>query len=213
MRCGKNDDIKFVKNANISIRQCPVDNSIVHEASFCSQCPYGLVGSNCSVCLHDSLTNLNKKASEKEFDVKIVKAKEIDSLMEKIDFKSHKIKISTVNDPITIYDTVVKNNTSEIGLVLGRNSDNSLNVLWENSKKSSIVWDIEVKKVDDSENKDKEIFKGGEKPDSLFDEEALLKGMEVESEHTDDPEKQKEIAKGHLVEDSNYYEKHEKCGL
>ena len=34
----------------------------------------------------------------------------------------------------------------------------------------------------------------------------LKKGMKVESEHTDDKEKQKEIASDHLAEFPNYYE-------
>jgi len=42
---------------------------------------------------------------------------------------------------------------------------------------------------------------------SQFDPNSLHKGMLVELEHTNDPEVAEEIAKDHLVEDSEYYEK------
>jgi len=42
-------------------------------------------------------------------------------------------------------------------------------------------------------------------PDEQFDQEQLRMGIEVEKEHTDDPEKAKEIAKDHLSEFSDYY--------
>lgn len=45
------------------------------------------------------------------------------------------------------------------------------------------------------------------KPDYKFDPEELYKGTQVELEHTDDYEIAKEIAKDHLVEDKNYYDK------
>lgn len=52
--------------------------------------------------------------------------------------------------------------------------------------------------------------KGDNKPDSSFNKKALAKGAKVESEHTNDPAKQKEIAKDHLTEDPKYYDKLEK---
>lgn len=42
-------------------------------------------------------------------------------------------------------------------------------------------------------------------PDEQFDQEQLRMGIEVEKEHTDDPEEAKEIAKDHLVELPDYY--------
>lgn len=45
------------------------------------------------------------------------------------------------------------------------------------------------------------------KPDSDFDAKKLHEGMEEESEHTSSPQVQKEIAKDHLTEDKQYYDK------
>ena len=45
------------------------------------------------------------------------------------------------------------------------------------------------------------------KSDEDFDAGALAKGKKVEMEHTDDPEKAKEIARDHLTEDPKYYDK------
>jgi hypothetical protein len=42
-------------------------------------------------------------------------------------------------------------------------------------------------------------------PDSNFDSKQLAMGTKVEKEHTDDPEKAKEVAKDHLVELPDYY--------
>lgn len=42
---------------------------------------------------------------------------------------------------------------------------------------------------------------------SDFDQEALMKGIHVEMEHTDDISIALEIAMDHLAEDPNYYEK------
>lgn len=56
----------------------------------------------------------------------------------------------------------------------------------------------------------KEKLKGGKgdgKKDSEFDSHWLSVGIKVEREHTDDPEKAKEIAKDHLTEDPQYYKK------
>lgn len=56
----------------------------------------------------------------------------------------------------------------------------------------------------------KEKLKGGKgdgRPDSDFDSHWLSVGIKVEREHTDDPEKAKEIAKDHLTEDKLYYKK------
>jgi hypothetical protein len=55
-----------------------------------------------------------------------------------------------------------------------------------------------------------EKMKGGlgdKRPDSDFDPEKLKQGIKVEMEHTNDREVAKEIAKDHLTEDPNYYEK------
>ncbi len=56
----------------------------------------------------------------------------------------------------------------------------------------------------------KEKLHGGEADDmedEEFDSEELLRGTSHEMEHTDDPEVAKEIAKDHLAEDEEYYEK------
>lgn len=47
--------------------------------------------------------------------------------------------------------------------------------------------------------------KADEKEPDDFNREQLEKGQEVEMEHTDDPEKAKEIAMDHLEEHSDYY--------
>lgn len=55
-----------------------------------------------------------------------------------------------------------------------------------------------------------DVLPGGlsdEKPDSDFDLKSVLKGMEVEIEHTNDLDVAKEISKDHLSEDPEYYEK------
>lgn len=44
-------------------------------------------------------------------------------------------------------------------------------------------------------------------PCEAFDKEALKKGMAVELEHTSDPQIAAEIARDHLTEDSQYYDK------
>lgn len=44
-----------------------------------------------------------------------------------------------------------------------------------------------------------------------FPPQEILKGMEVEMEHTDDPKIALEITMDHLTEDPQYYSKHEKC--
>ncbi len=44
-------------------------------------------------------------------------------------------------------------------------------------------------------------------PNYKYDPDALYKGMMVEMEHTNDPAVAEEIAKDHLTEDSDYYEK------
>lgn len=65
------------------------------------------------------------------------------------------------------------------------------------------------KKSKKSKDADEEI-KGGlgdGRPDSDFDQEQLQAGMAIEMEHTDDPDKAKEIAKDHLTEDPDYYKK------
>jgi len=66
------------------------------------------------------------------------------------------------------------------------------------------------KDVENTFNKVEDKIPGGladGKPDELFSEDWLAKGTEVESEHTDNPEIAKEIAKDHLTEDKDYYKK------
>lgn len=46
-----------------------------------------------------------------------------------------------------------------------------------------------------------------EKPDDVFDPEQLAAGVKVEMEHTNDPAVAREIAKDHLTEDPQYYQK------
>lgn len=46
-----------------------------------------------------------------------------------------------------------------------------------------------------------------ERPDENYDEAELAKGIQIELEHTDDPEEAKKIAKDHLDEDAQYYVK------
>lgn len=56
----------------------------------------------------------------------------------------------------------------------------------------------------------KDLISGGlgdNRPDSDFDSEQLRIGIEIEMEHTNDKEKAKEIAKDHLIEDPQYYQK------
>jgi hypothetical protein len=53
-----------------------------------------------------------------------------------------------------------------------------------------------------------EEIKGGigdYRPDEEFDPEQLRRGTNIEMEHTNDPDKAKEIAKDHLTEDPTYY--------
>jgi hypothetical protein len=42
-------------------------------------------------------------------------------------------------------------------------------------------------------------------PDSDFDADQLAKGIDIEMEHTNDPDIAKEIAKDHLIETQKYY--------
>lgn len=57
-------------------------------------------------------------------------------------------------------------------------------------------------------SKVKDLLPGGlgdGKPDKDFDLKQLQKGIQIEREHTDNPDIAKEIAKDHLTEVSNYY--------
>jgi lipocalin len=56
-------------------------------------------------------------------------------------------------------------------------------------------------------------FKHGDEPDSKFDPAALRQGTEVETEHTDDKSVAKQIAKAHLDERSDYYQKLEQLEM
>jgi hypothetical protein len=49
------------------------------------------------------------------------------------------------------------------------------------------------------------IGKHNDVPDDQFDVTELTKGIEIESEHTDDPNEAKNIAKDHLSEIPDYY--------
>jgi hypothetical protein len=49
------------------------------------------------------------------------------------------------------------------------------------------------------------IFKSGDIPDSKFDKKQLAIGTEIETEHTDNRDIAKMIAKAHLSEFSDYY--------
>lgn len=58
--------------------------------------------------------------------------------------------------------------------------------------------------------KESEKMKGGlgdKRPDGDFDPKKLEQGIKIEMEHTNDRQVAKEIAKDHLSEDPNYYEK------
>ena len=63
--------------------------------------------------------------------------------------------------------------------------------------------------VDDSEDSEEEELEGGladdEDPEK-YDLDQLLKGIEVEFEHTDNPEQALEIAMDHLEEQDDYYD-------
>ncbi|MDP3986716.1 MAG: DUF5661 family protein [Nanoarchaeota archaeon] len=61
--------------------------------------------------------------------------------------------------------------------------------------------------VDVSGKDNEKKLRGGDEPDSQFDPEQLRNGIKVESEHTDNPEIAKQIAKAHLLEDPDYYVK------
>jgi hypothetical protein len=59
----------------------------------------------------------------------------------------------------------------------------------------------------------KQFFKEGlsaNLPDDIFDPEQLRRGIQVEYEHTNDREMAKKIAKDHLVEFPDYYDRLEK---
>ena len=83
---------------------------------------------------------------------------------------------------------------------------NSLDIKDKN-KKERCIKDIKNKK------KACDILPGGlgdNKHNKKFKPEQLAKGIKVELEHTDDIEIAKEIAKDHLIENSNYYDYLEK---
>jgi hypothetical protein len=63
--------------------------------------------------------------------------------------------------------------------------------------------------VGDEEQKtgEMELTEPDERPDENYDPPALAKGVEVEKEHTSNENEAKKIAKDHLDEDSEYYEK------
>ncbi len=53
----------------------------------------------------------------------------------------------------------------------------------------------------------KTTLKHGDDPDSDFDKNQLEKGIKVEMEHTDDRSLAKQIAKAHLAEIPDYYDR------
>ena len=60
--------------------------------------------------------------------------------------------------------------------------------------------------IDDEANSDScQVGKHIDTPEENFDPKELRAGMEVEKEHTDDPEIAKQIAKDHLSEIPDYY--------
>jgi len=76
--------------------------------------------------------------------------------------------------------------------------------------KSNLTFKQMLKKVSKKlkDKKVKDLIPGGidkGSPDSDFDPKQLEKGIEIEMEHTDDPEIAKEVAKDHLSEVQNYY--------
>jgi 8-oxo-dGTP pyrophosphatase MutT (NUDIX family) len=74
-------------------------------------------------------------------------------------------------------------------------------------------WLYDKFKSGSPQQKTAEALEGGladGKPDTAFKPKALAKGIETESEHTNKPQVAKEIAKDHLTEDGDYYDKLEK---
>jgi hypothetical protein len=72
---------------------------------------------------------------------------------------------------------------------------------------------IEIEKLASIYFKSAEKIPGGladKKSPKDFNSKALAKGTKIEREHTDDPEKAREIAMDHLTEDPKYYDKLEK---
>jgi predicted Zn-dependent peptidase len=57
------------------------------------------------------------------------------------------------------------------------------------------------------------IFKNGDIPDSKFDRKQLAIGTEIETEHTDNRDIAKMIAKAHLSERKDYYKVLQEVGL
>lgn len=52
-----------------------------------------------------------------------------------------------------------------------------------------------------------DVGKHNDMPDSEFDKKSLKSGIKIEKEHSDNPKIQKAIAKDHLSEYPNYYNK------
>jgi hypothetical protein len=57
------------------------------------------------------------------------------------------------------------------------------------------------------------IFKKGDIPDEQFDRKQLAIGTEIETEHTDNRDIAKMIAKAHLSERNDYYKVLQEVGL
>jgi len=96
------------------------------------------------------------------------------------------LKASNMNDPI-------QNRKS----APGRN-------MAEQAKNAGNVFDT-MQRKEVAENCMQSLLKEGERPDTDFVAGQLKMGIEVEKEHTNDPEVAKQIAKAHLVELPDYY--------
>jgi hypothetical protein len=71
-------------------------------------------------------------------------------------------------------------------------------------------WQAIQEELDHLKYQKSDVLPGGladSRPDSDFDPDALARGVQYELEHTDNPDVAREIAKDHLAEDPEYYEK------
>lgn len=93
--------------------------------------------------------------------------------------------------------------------LIGNSIDDIKNKIDQYDKKSQSGNDYSEKEMNtrDSKTKDESpaIGKHSDVPDDQFNQEELQKGIEIEKEHTDDPELAKQIAKDHLSEVRDYY--------
>lgn len=83
----------------------------------------------------------------------------------------------------------------------------------DNSKPDKYVPVTENDEINDVESDDEALTGGlgdGAEPIN-FNPSQIIRGIEVEMEHTNDPKVALEIAMDHLTEDPEYYTKHDKC--